>query len=50
MIGPQLLEVTPPTVQIAALRINVDATAILPGTVAIAADPSQLAQSNGCMY
>jgi hypothetical protein len=48
MTGPPLIEVTPPAVQIAALRINVEATTILPGTLAIAADPSQLAQANGC--
>jgi hypothetical protein len=48
MTGPQLAEVTPPAVQIAALRIDVEATTILPGTLVIAADPSQLTPSNGC--
>jgi hypothetical protein len=50
MTGPRLVEVTPPAVQIAALGINVEATSILPATVVIAGNPSQLAQSNGCAY
>jgi hypothetical protein len=50
MAGPQIAEVTPPAVKIAALRIKVEATTILPGNVAITADPSQLTQSNGCKY
>jgi hypothetical protein len=48
MAGPQLTEVTPPTMQIAALRIGVEATSSLPAALTIAAEPSQLTQSNGC--
>jgi hypothetical protein len=50
MTGPQLIEVTPPAVEIAALLIEVEATATVPGIIAITAEPTQLTQSNGCAY